>query len=137
MKRAYRHELLDLNAGKREALNALFAPFRCALKATMAYWRARLQQGADLPLYVALPDKASVGGLSARQMKSVGNMVRAQLLSWQALLELRVRRLVMDSSLSDDDRLVLLRLNKWHAWWKPHSSCHGRSARTVCSCRAA
>ncbi|WP_238552312.1 hypothetical protein, partial [Bifidobacterium cuniculi] len=43
-----------------------------ALKATMAYWRARLQQGADLPLYVALPDKASVGGLSARQMEKRG-----------------------------------------------------------------
>lgn len=119
MKRAYRHGILDLNAGKREALTALFRPFRHALKATMAYWHVRLQQGADLPLYVALPGKSTVAGLSARQMKSVGNMVRTQLLSWQALLELRVRRLIVDSSLPDDDRLVLLRVNKWHAWWKP------------------
>lgn len=119
MKRAYLHGILDLNAGKLNALNALFAPFRDALKKTMAYWHVRLQQGADLPLYVALPDKTSVGGLSARQMKSVGNMVRTQLLSWQALLELRVRHLVTDSSLTDDDKLVLLRVNKWHAWWKP------------------
>lgn len=68
MKRAYLHGILDLNAGKLNALNALFAPFRDALKKTMAYWHVRLQQGADLPLYVALPDKTSVGGLSARQM---------------------------------------------------------------------
>lgn len=119
MKRAYRHRILDLNAGKREALNALFTPFRRALKTTMVYWRVRLQQGADLPRYVALPDKSTVAGLSARQMKSVGNMVRTQLLSWQALLELGVRRLIVDSSLPDGDRLVLLRVNKWHAWWKP------------------
>lgn len=63
MKRAYLHGILDLNAGKLNALNALFAPFRDALKKTMAYWHVRLQQGADLPLYVALPDKTSVGGL--------------------------------------------------------------------------
>ena len=85
----------------------------------MAYWRRQLLQGATLPKYVALPDRTALSGLSARQMKSVGNMARAQLASWLTLLEARVRRIVSDSSLDDETKLVVRCINKRHAWWAP------------------
>lgn len=64
------------------------------------------------------PDLVIVGaGLFARQMKTVGNMTRNALLSWQALLERAVRAIINGSTLTDRERMVLHRVNTRHAWW--------------------
>ena len=81
MKRAYPHALFDVNEGKRRALLALFHPFREALGVMASHWRMRLLHGDQPPKYVGLPDNRRVAGLSARQMKSVGNMTRNMILS--------------------------------------------------------
>lgn len=117
MKRAYPHALFDVNEGKRRALLALFNPFREALGAMASHWRIRLLHGDQPPKYVGLPDNRRVAGLSARQMKSVGNMTRMTLLSWQALLEDTVRGLINKSTLTPWEKIVLNRVNVRHAWW--------------------
>lgn len=117
MKRAYPHTLNAVNDTKRVSLLALFPAFRTALKTVLAHEARHLQQGGTLPRYVQLPDKRRVAGLSARQMKTVGNMVRNALLSWQALLEREVRAVVNGSTLTDWERMVLHRVNTRHAWW--------------------
>lgn len=122
MKRAYPHRLFDVNEGKLRAVEALFAPFHMALGETASYWRRRILSGDPLPRYVELPDHRRVGGLSARQMKSVGNMTRAALLSWQALLEDTVRGLINRSTLTGRERTVLNRINIRHAWWEKDPS---------------
>lgn len=117
MKRAYPHTLNAVHDTKRGSLLALFPAFRTALKTVLAHEARHLQQGGTLHRYVQLPDKRRVAGLSARQMKTVGNMVRNALLSWQALLERDVRAVVNGSTLTDWERMVLHRVNTRHAWW--------------------
>lgn len=117
MKRAYPHALFDVNKGKRRALLALFNPFREALGVMASHWRLRLLHGDQPPKYVGLPDNRRVAGLSARQMRSVGNMTHGMLLSWQALLEDTVRGLINHSSLTSWEKTVLNRVNVRHAWW--------------------
>ena len=117
MKRAYPHALFDVNEGKRRALLALFHPFREALGVMASHWRMRLLHGDQPPKYVGLPDNRRVAGLSARQMKSVGNMTRNMILSWQALLEDTVRGLINKSTLTPWEKTVLNRVNVRHAWW--------------------
>ena len=117
MKRAYPHALFDVNEGKRRALLALFHPFREALGVMASHWRMRLLHGDQPPKYVGLPDNRRVAGLSARQMKSVGNMTRNMILSWQALLEDTVRGLTNKSTLTRWEKTVLNRVNVRHAWW--------------------
>lgn len=117
MKRAYPHALFDVNKGKCRALLALFNPFREALGVMASHWRLRLLHGDQPPKYVGLPDNRRVAGLSARQMRSVGNMTHGMLLSWQALLEDTVRGLINHSSLTSWEKTVLNRVNVRHAWW--------------------
>lgn len=117
MKRAYLHTLNAVHDTKRGSLLALFPAFRTALKTVLAHEVRHLQQGGTLPRYVQLPKGARVAGLSARQMKTVGNMTRNALLSWQALLERAVRAIINGSTLTDRERMVLHRVNTRHAWW--------------------
>lgn len=117
MKRAYPHALFDVNEGKRCALLALFTPFREALGAMASHWRIRLLHGEQLLRYVGLPNNRRVAGLSARQMKSVGNMTRNAILAWQALLEDTMRGLISHSTLTPWEKTVLNRINVRHAWW--------------------
>ena len=117
MKRAYPHTLNAVHDTKRGSLLALFPAFRTALKTVLAHEVRHLQQGGTLPRYVQLPKGARVAGLSARQMKTVGNMTRNALLSWQALLERAVRAIINGSTLTDRERMVLHRVNTRHAWW--------------------
>lgn len=117
MKRAYPHGLTALNDTKRARLLALFPAFRTALETVLAHEVRHLKQGGTLSRYVQLPDGRRVAGLSARQMKSVGNMVRNALLAWQAQLERRIRAIINASTLTDHERMTLHRINKRHAWW--------------------
>lgn len=122
MKRTYAHQLYDVNRGKEEQLLALFAPFHRALGAVQAVVRRQVLEGHPIPRYPALPDKKTVGGLSARQMKSAGNMVRSSYLSWQALLEDKVRETITSSTLDKPTKTMLYRLNKHHQWFAPEAT---------------
>jgi putative transposase len=55
--------------------------------------------------------------LSARQMKSVQNMTHSAVSGWQESLVGRVRELITGSTLPEDRKTVLYRINARKAWW--------------------
>lgn len=117
MKRSYAHLPRHLNSVKEQALLGLYQPFHKALGAVQATVRRRILEGGGIPRWPAMPDGRTIGGLSARQMKSVGNMVRNAHMAWQAQLEDKVRHIISHSRLAPHLRTILHRLNKRHLWF--------------------
>ena len=118
MHSAHRH-LSAANAGKTAALVELFPAFREALGGLQAVTRRELLSGQPLQGWrsmsgTALPFRHR---LSARQMKSVQNMVHANVSGWQALLVDRVREMITGSKVPELRKTVLYRINARKSWW--------------------
>lgn len=137
MKLAYRHDLYAPNMGKTLRLLALFAPFRRADGTLLRQWVRRMEQGEPLAKYLAPLGGKILEGLSARQMKNVGSMVRQALVSWTGLLEDRVRGYITGSTLdgrtadplTPSDRTILYRVNRHHLWWASEPVLYWRITR--------
>ncbi len=118
MIRAYRHRVMA-NPGKSVALVALFPAFRDALGGLQALTRAEALAGQPLRGWRSMP-AGTVGfthRLSARQMKSVQNMVHHAVVGWQESVRGRVRELITGSELPEGRKTVLYRINARKAWW--------------------
>ena len=57
--------------------------------------------------------------LSGRQLKSAQNMVYEAVSSWQENLTKQVRRIITNSTLPDERKTILYRINARKAWWQP------------------
>jgi len=107
------------NAGKVEALMALFPAFRSALGGLGSMTRREILAGQPLSSW-----RVMSGGtipfdhcLSARQMKSVQNMVHASISGWQESLVSQVRKTITGSQLPEHRKTVLYRVNARRQWW--------------------
>jgi putative transposase len=107
------------NAGKVEALMALFPAFRTALGGLGAMTRRELLTGQPLSSWRVMSGDtiAFDHGLSARQMKSAQNMVYASVSSWQESPVGEVRKFITGSQLPEHRKTVLYRVNARRQWW--------------------
>lgn len=115
---AHRHRCLA-NAGKVDALVELFPAFREALGGLQSLTRRELLGGKELRGWRVMTSGTLpfTHRLSARQMKSVQNMVHQAVTGWQEMLVGRVRELITGSSLPEHRRTVLYRINARKSWW--------------------
>lgn len=98
---------------------ALFPAFRSALGDLASLTHREILAGQPLAKWRTerLADFPFSTELSARQMKSVNNMVYAAVSGWQELLVGRVRELIAGSELPEDRKTVLWRVNARKSWW--------------------
>jgi putative transposase len=105
------------NAGKIADVRALFPAYRRALTTTTRAMTRDTQQGKDVPSWPSVKP-ADVGSpLSARHYKSVWNMAHSAQASWLSKVQGEVRQTITSSSLQDDTKTVLYRVNARQAWF--------------------
>jgi putative transposase len=115
---AHRHRT-PANSGKAQALVGLFPAFGEALGGLGSVTRREVLNGESLSGWRVM-SKDSLPfphPLSARQMKSVQNMTYAAVSGWQESLVGRVRELITGSTLPEQRKTVLYRINAGKAWW--------------------
>ena len=116
---AHRHQVIA-NQHKVDELLALFPAFQGAFGGWCALVHRELLGGMPLQRYgrsiktVAAPFS---NGLSTRQLNTTYSMVNDAVLSWQALMQDRVRKLIKGSMLPEERQTVLYRVNANKAWW--------------------
>lgn len=100
-------------------MRELFPEFCSAMGHLAARSRRELLSGEQLVQWRSMPNDQLwfETRLSARQLKSAQNMVHANVSGWLVRLQDRVRALITGSSLPDDDKSVLYRINARAAWW--------------------
>lgn len=118
-----------MNQGKQEQLLALAKVWRDALMYSMRQWVQLLLAEGKLPRW--LDAKRFCMGLSQRQWDSVNRQTRAALDSWMRLRQDEFRRIVNDSTLTQEQRIALHRINKRMAWWECSDDDGHRLARRI------
>ena len=107
------------NKNKTELAQTVLIPFRNALKEHYSYLLYQQQQGLPILKRTKLKQKDFKTKVSARQIQSLYTQVFGIFESQQAHLEKKVKILTYCSSLSDFEKEVLFRINKYHNWYKP------------------
>lgn len=109
------------NAGKQATLSALFPAFRQAMAGLGSLTMREVLRGEPVAKWrVMTPGSLPFEtALSGRQMKSAQNMVSSAYSSWSEKMVDAVRVMITGSSLLDDVRRVLYRINNHRAWWAP------------------
>ena len=128
------HELQHLaNAGKVEQLDALLQMWRSSMVAIQYLQIARLRRGENIGWLTAAETKALKLPLSSRQTKSATNQVNTALASWSELAVKQFRKIVAESTLPDDEKHRLHRINLSKGWWSDHAATViiGEVLRTV------
>ena len=113
---AVRHRT-TANAGKVADMRALFPAYRQALAATMRVIVQDTQQGRDVPSWPSLKPADVQSPLSGRHYKSVWNMAYAARASWLTKVRDEVRKVITGSSLDEDTKTALYRVNARQGWY--------------------
>ncbi|KAA8816447.1 alkylhydroperoxidase [Bifidobacterium callitrichos] len=119
---------MPLNRGKAMRLRVMLRPWRLGLRRTLLLLEDRLIRGERLPRYV---DAKQWEGFSQRQWDSITRQARAMMDSWIELRVIDFRSIVSHSSLDDDMKRELWRINLRHAWWEPVDDEAHRMARRI------
>lgn len=106
------------NKNKTELAQTALVPFRNTLKEHYSHLIYQQQQGLPILKRTKLKQKDFKTKVSARQIQSLYTQVLAIFESQQAHLEKKVKIMIYCSSLSDFDKEVLFRINKYHNWYK-------------------
>ena len=137
----YSHQTYNLNINKQQQLKELANEIVKGCRELQPHVEEQfIKTGDPLPKYPELPNGiVTRTRLTARQLKTVGNIVHDNLASYLTTLEAGVRSLISNSSLAgknpfngrktgkEDEALpnqlspfdltTLYRVNKHHAWW--------------------
>ena len=136
----YPHQTYNLNTRKKQQLQELANEITKGCRELQPHVEEHLiKTGQPLPKYPELPKGTTTRTrLTARQLKTVGNIVHDNLASYLTTLETEVRSLISNSSLAGKnpstgkkskgdetlpnqlapfDLTTLYRVNKRHAWW--------------------
>lgn len=107
------------NEGKIEQLRYLVRPWRLALGGMQSQLYRSILEGKGLLKRIPLKpsDLAFETSLSSRQINSVHSQTRGVLSSWQELVKIAVRDLITNSSLDDETKTVLYRVNVRCEWF--------------------
>ena len=114
MVRAYKLKTVA-NVGKLDSIAAILPAWQQGLGAVQRATIRCLRDGETKLGYTDtkhLPEP-----LSQRQWKSVVNQVNANMRSWRELAKIEFRRYVTNSSLPDETKVALYRINIRAAWW--------------------
>lgn len=115
---AVRHQA-PMNQGKANDLAPLFDAYRAVLPAVIATMRTDLLRGNPVSSWPTVKPADFASPLSGRHFKSVWNMAYAAFDAWRATLKDTVRATITGSSLDEDTRTVLYRVNRAGAWHVP------------------
>ena len=110
------------NAGKTDAIVAILPPWQAGLARVHSDLTRSRFEGGGFPLFLDTKPLAGSSVLSQRQWKSVTNQAFAATRSWEALAKLHVSSLISRSSLSEDMKFDLYRVNAYRAWWRKDGS---------------
>ena len=107
------------NEGKLALVRELLVPWRSALGGMQQQLTRAMLNGAPLAKRMSTKTEDLEFGteLSARQVKSVYNQTFAALESWQKLLQASVRELITGSTLDNETKTILYRVNKRSGWY--------------------
>ncbi len=108
-----------MNQGKANDLAPLFDAYRAVLPAVIATMRTDLLRGNPVSSWPTVKPADFASPLSGRHFKSVWNMAYAAFDAWRATLKDTVRATITGSSLDEDTRTVLYRVNRAGAWHVP------------------
>ena len=106
------------NAGKTAALVEILAPWQAGLAHIHRTVTRSRFDGDRFPKFMDAKPFASMSPLSQRQWRSVTNQALAATRSWEAIAKLGVGALITGSTLPDESRMWLYRINAWGAWWQ-------------------
>lgn len=106
-----------VNKSKAETLKRMLPAWRRGLRHTLSVLTRTIVTGDKLPRWV--DTKNWDGGLSQRQWNSIARQAKAMMDSWIRLRETEFRRTVTRSTLDDELKHELHRINVRHAWWEP------------------
>ena len=106
------------NKHKKELAQSVVVPFRNTLKEHYSHLLYQQQQGLPILKRTKLKQKDFKTQVSARQIQSLYTQVLGIFESQQAHLAKKVKVLIYCSSLSDFEKEVLFRINKYHNWYK-------------------
>lgn len=118
----YPHETYNLNTNKKQQLKDLTDEIIKGCRELQPHVVRTLLIGGPLPKYPELPKGITTRTrLTARQLKTVGNIVHDSLASHLAILETEVGNIInhstLKNTLTQHDLTTLYRVNKYHYWW--------------------
>ena len=118
----YPHQVLNLNTSKTQQLKELANEITHGCRELQPHVIQALLNGDALPKYPTLPTGTRTRTrLTARQLKTVGNIIHDNLASHLTILEAEVRNIInhstLKTTLTKHDLITLYRVNKYHYWW--------------------
>lgn len=107
------------NEGKLALVHDLLQPWQTALGHMQTKVHRMILNGEGLQKRISLKpsDLSFETELSSRQVDSVHTQVYGALSSWQGQLKNAVRETITGSTLDDETRTILYRVNSWCAWY--------------------
>ena len=105
------------NAGKLKLIRDILTPLQRTMSSMVGQLDASYQQGNDLPKYCPWHPADLGSALSARMLQTAYSQVIGQLKAYYSILENDIRDMITYSSLQDDVKTELYRINNRHAWY--------------------
>ena len=110
--------VVPANHIKAERAKAVLAPYQDAMVFFIHYMNRQLLMGKDIVSHISLKPADLQTPLSARYVQEAYTQARPAFISYLGWLTRKVRRLITESSLNDDTKTLLYRLNHQKAWYK-------------------
>lgn len=105
------------NAGKLKLIRDMLHPYQRTMSSMVEQIDSSYQQGNNLPKYCPWHPSDLESSLSSRQFQTAYSQVIGQLKAYYSILENGIRDMITYSSLHDDVKTELYRINNRHAWY--------------------
>jgi putative transposase len=104
------------NASKLKLIRDILTPFQRTMSSMVEHLDSSYQQGNDIPKYCPWHPSDLGSALSARMLQTACSQVIGQLKAYYSILENDIRDMITYSSLNEQTRTELYRINNRHAW---------------------
>jgi len=112
--------VVPANHAKYQQVKSLLTPFRKTLSALIVKMDHTLLSGEQPSSFSPYKPEDVKSSLSARQLQTAYAQAKGSFDSWTTWLQNEVRSLITNSSLDDQTKIVLYRINKRKEWYKKY-----------------
>ena len=105
------------NASKLKLIHDMLTLFQRTMSSMIEHLDSSYQQGIELPKYCPWKPAELDSKLSSRQFQTAYSQVIGQLKSYYSILENDIRDMITYSSINEQTRTELYRINNRHAWY--------------------
>lgn len=109
--------VVPANANKIKQVKQLLTEYQIVMPRLINYMSTELIKGNQIGSFTKLKPEDVNSSISARHIQTAYSQTYEIFTSWEAIIQSKIRYIITMSSISDERKYILYRINNWKAWY--------------------